>query len=51
MLIIICLYFMLIENYSSEWVLPDILMRNVTYVTYMYELGMTWGTVDIYDAI
>ena len=37
MLITICLYFMLIENYSCEWSLPDILMRNVTYVTYIYE--------------
>ena len=37
MLIIIFLYGMLIEKYSSEWVLLDILMRNVTYVTYMYE--------------
>ena len=32
-----CLYFMLMENYSSEWVSPSVLMRNVTYVTYMYE--------------
>ena len=32
--------YLVIENYSFEWVLPDILMRkmrNVTYVTYMYE--------------
>ena len=42
---------MLIENYSCELVLQDILMKNVTYVTYMYEQGMTLGTVDIYDAI
>ena len=26
-------------------------MRNVTYVTYMYEERMAWSTVDIYDAI